>query len=72
MAGGSLLSELSDGDVVGELSMITGRPMTATVVTTMSTHLYAFHASTFRALVEDVPDVGFAMLRQLSEPVLRG
>ena len=54
---GRTINRLSSGDFLGELSLVTGRPRTATVTTTSDTRLLVITASAFRKLMRDTPSI---------------
>jgi CRP-like cAMP-binding protein len=54
---GRKINELSSGDFLGEIALVTGRPRTATVTTTSKAHLLVITASSFRKLMRDNPSI---------------
>ncbi|MEM7323922.1 MAG: ATP-binding protein [Actinomycetota bacterium] len=55
------LAVLGHGDVVGEMSMIDGRPRSATVAATAPCRLFLLDRAEFLGLLVDADDPGFAM-----------
>ena len=51
------VNELRPGDFVGEIALVTGEPRTATVKTRGPSRLLVLTASSFRALMRDVPSI---------------
>jgi CRP/FNR family transcriptional regulator, cyclic AMP receptor protein len=54
---GRTINRLSDGDFLGELALVTGRPRTATVTTTEPSRLLVITAASFRRLMRDTPSI---------------
>jgi CRP-like cAMP-binding protein len=54
---GRVVNELGPGDFVGEISLVTGQPRTATVKTRGPARILVLTASGFRALMHDVPSI---------------
>jgi len=54
---GRVVNELGPGDFVGEIALVTGRPRTATVKTRGPARILVLTASSFRALMHDVPAI---------------
>jgi CRP/FNR family cyclic AMP-dependent transcriptional regulator len=54
---GKVVNKLKSGDFFGEISLITGRPRTATVVTRRRSRLLIMHSPAFRALLRDSPSI---------------
>jgi CRP-like cAMP-binding protein len=54
---GRVVNELGPGDFVGEISLVTGQPRTATVKTREPARILVLTASGFRALMHDVPSI---------------
>jgi NTE family protein len=65
-AGGVVLRELGPGSVLGELSVLTGSPRSASVRARRDSELLSVDAAHFQALVRHDPALGFALLRELS------
>jgi HEAT repeat protein/ATP/ADP translocase len=55
------------GDVLGEMSIISGDPRSASVIATEETHLLCLDKKTFESLMREKPEVGFAVMRVLCE-----
>jgi CRP-like cAMP-binding protein len=54
---GKVVNKLGPGDFLGEISLVTGRPRTATVVTRDATRLLVLSSPSFRALMRDSPAI---------------
>jgi CRP/FNR family transcriptional regulator, cyclic AMP receptor protein len=54
---GRKVNELGPGDFVGEISLVTGRPRTATVRTRGPARILVLAATGFRTLMHDVPAI---------------
>ena len=54
---GRKVNELGPGDFVGEISLVTGRPRTATVRTRGPARILVLAATGFRTLMQDVPSI---------------
>ena len=54
---GKVVNKLESGDFFGEISLVTGRPRTATVVTRRRSRLLVMPASAFRSLLRDSPSI---------------
>ena len=54
---GKVVNKLESGDFFGEISLVTGRPRTATVVTRRRSRLLVMHSPAFRALLRDSPPI---------------
>ena len=54
---GRKINELGPGDFVGEISLVTGRPRTATVRTRGPARILVLATSGFRTLMHDVPSI---------------
>jgi CRP-like cAMP-binding protein len=60
------VNELGPGDFVGEISLITGEPRTATVKTRGPARILVLTASGFRTLMRDVPSIKDKVLAALT------
>jgi CRP-like cAMP-binding protein len=60
------VNELGPGDFVGEISLITGEPRTATVKTRGPSRVLVLTASSFRTLMRDVPSIKDKVLAALT------
>lgn len=58
-------SELSAGQVVGELSLFDGQPRSATVVTLTDCELAVLDGGKLMAFLEDHPEIGYPIFREL-------
>jgi CRP/FNR family transcriptional regulator, cyclic AMP receptor protein len=63
---GRSVNELGPGDFVGEISLITGKPRTATVRTRGPSRILVLTAAGFRALMRDVPTIQGKVLAALA------
>ncbi len=61
-----ILGVLGIGDHFGELSLIDGRPRSAHVIATATSSLLVLRRADFRRQVEQQPQVGWALLMELS------
>lgn len=68
-----IVAKVSAGDVVGEMSLITGEPRTATVVADTAMHVYALSPREFASLMaqcprlaQNIPAVAVRRLGELS------
>ncbi len=57
MAGGRVLSEMSRGESIGEIALLTGEPRTATVVAVRDSELVRISRETFEEIVHKYPKV---------------
>jgi CRP/FNR family transcriptional regulator, cyclic AMP receptor protein len=55
--GDTAIADLSAGDFVGEISLVTGEPRTATVVATSDVDVLVISAHAFRQLMADAPGI---------------
>lgn len=62
-----LLATLGEGGVFGEISLVDGTPRTASVVSTMRSHVLCFFRADLLDLVERAPILGFKILYRLSQ-----
>ena len=63
---GETLATIGPGDFFGELSVLDGRPRTASVIAAGSTTCLALATWEFERLILDHPTIGLAILRGLS------
>jgi CRP-like cAMP-binding protein len=68
--GGELVCRLGPGDFVGELSLLSGGPRTATVVTTTRTRLLVLTDRAFARIAERVPGVSLKLMRAVAARAL--
>jgi CRP/FNR family transcriptional regulator, cyclic AMP receptor protein len=55
--GGRTINSLQDGDFLGEISLVTGNPRSATVTTTAPSRLLVIHARDFKTLLRHSPSI---------------
>jgi CRP-like cAMP-binding protein len=63
---GRKIADLRSGDFLGEISLITGEPRTATVTTTKPSRLLVITPQAFRTLLRDLPSLQFKVLEALA------
>jgi CRP/FNR family cyclic AMP-dependent transcriptional regulator len=68
-ADGKAIAELGPGDVVGEMSVIDGKPRSATVIAETPVKLLVLHRRDFVSLLEKVPGMPRKLLVTLCERV---
>ena len=68
---GKTIAELAAGDVVGEMSVIDGKPRSATVIAETPMNLLVLHRRDFVSLLESVPGLQQKLLVTLCERVRR-
>ncbi|MGD0205818.1 MAG: cyclic nucleotide-binding domain-containing protein [Dehalococcoidia bacterium] len=68
-ADGRALAELGPGDIVGEMSVIDGKPRSATVIASTPMTLLILHRRDFVSLLETVPGLQRKLLVTLCERV---
>jgi len=66
---GKAIAELGPGDVVGEMSVIDGKPRSATVIAETPVSLLVLHRRDFVSLLETVPGLQLKLLVTLCERV---
>jgi CRP/FNR family transcriptional regulator, cyclic AMP receptor protein len=54
---GKVIGRLGPGDFAGEISLVTGRPRTATVTTRSASRLLVVNAAAFRRLLKEIPSL---------------
>ena len=64
---GRTINLLKDGDFLGEISVITGTPRTATVTTTSPSRVLVLTSSAFRKLLRDTPALQLKVLDTLAK-----
>lgn len=64
---GRTINTLSAGDFLGELSLLTGRPRTATVTTSEPSRLLVITSGAFRRLLRDAPSIQMKVLDAVAE-----
>src|SRR5216110_1327882 len=62
-----LVAQLSDGAAVGEMSLLTGKPRSATVTTVQPTVVFTLTRADFRNLVTQHPEISLGLARILAE-----
>ncbi|MGQ9573290.1 MAG: Crp/Fnr family transcriptional regulator [Dehalococcoidia bacterium] len=68
-ADGKPIAQLGPGDIVGEMSVIDGKPRSATVIAETPMNLLVLHSRDFLSLIETVPGLARKLLVTLSERV---
>jgi CRP/FNR family cyclic AMP-dependent transcriptional regulator len=63
---GKTINKLGPGDFLGEISLVTGRPRTATVTTRSPATLLVLSAPAFRSLLRTVPSIQAKVLDALA------
>ena len=64
---GRRINTLDDGDFLGEISLLTGVPRTATVTTTTPCHVLILTDRAFRRVTQAMPSVGEKVMQALAE-----
>jgi CRP-like cAMP-binding protein len=67
---GRKINEVSGGDFVGEIAVVTDRPRTASVKTTQPTHALVLTRRDFRTLMKRVPTIQIKVLETLARRLL--
>ena len=62
-----LVAQLSSGAAVGEMSLLTGKPRSATVTTVQPTVVYTLSRSDFRNLLTQHPEISVGLARIMAE-----
>src|SRR5262245_33616876 len=62
-----LVAQLSEGAAVGEMSLLTGKPRTATVTTVVPTTVFTLTRADFRNLLTQHPEISLGLARILAE-----
>src|SRR6478672_6577422 len=62
-----LVAQLSEGSAVGEMSLLTGKPRSATVTTVQSTVVFTLTRADFRNLLTQHPEISLGLARILAE-----
>jgi len=62
-----LVAQLSEGAAVGEMSLLTGKPRTATVTTVAPTTVFILTRADFRNLLTQHPEISLGLARILAE-----
>jgi type IV pilus assembly protein PilB len=62
-----LVAQLSDGAAVGEMSLLTGKPRSATVTTVQPTIVFTLTRADFRNLLTQHPEISLGLARILAE-----
>ena len=63
---GKTINKLGPGDFLGEISLVTGRPRTATVTTRSPATLLVLSAPAFRSLLRSMPSIQAKVLDTLA------
>ena len=67
---GRKVRTLGPGDFLGEISLVSRKPRTATVTATSPIRALVITEQSFRRLLEDQPTIGVKVLRSLAERVI--
>jgi CRP-like cAMP-binding protein len=67
--GGSPIRDLGSGDFLGEISLIDGRPRTATVVATGPIDAWCIDRDGFIRLMDEFPSVRYELLNALTQRI---
>jgi putative ABC transport system ATP-binding protein len=67
---GKLVNELSKGDFLGEIGLVTNEPRTATVTTTSPTRALVITDREFSALLRESPQISRSVIEALGERLL--
>ncbi len=67
LIGGKQINSVRQGDFLGEIALITGRPRTATVKATSPVRVLVITARNFRALLEKHPEIQRKVLVSVAE-----
>src|SRR2546426_5142081 len=62
-----LVAQLSEGAAVGEMSLLTGKPRSATVTTVQPTVVFTLTRADFRNLLTHHPEISLGLARILAE-----
>src|SRR6516165_6676966 len=62
-----LVAQLGEGAAVGEMSLLTGKPRSATVTTVQATVVFTLTRSDFRNLLTQHPEISLGLARILAE-----
>src|SRR5262252_9211109 len=62
-----LVAQLSEGAAVGEMSLLTGKPRSATVTTVKPTVVFTLTRADFRSLLTQHPEISLGLARIMSE-----
>jgi type IV pilus assembly protein PilB len=62
-----LVAQLSEGAAVGEMSLLTGKPRSATVTTVQTTVVFTLTRADFRNLLTQHPEISLGLARILAE-----
>jgi CRP/FNR family transcriptional regulator, cyclic AMP receptor protein len=64
---GERIAVLSDGDFLGEVALVTGRPRTATVTATTELRVLVLDGLSFDRLLRDVPTIAVKVMKAVAE-----
>jgi CRP/FNR family cyclic AMP-dependent transcriptional regulator len=67
MSGDTVLATLTAGDFFGEMSLVDGKPRSATVIACTPMTLYVFDPREFFSLVQDFPPVARRILAEMAD-----
>jgi CRP-like cAMP-binding protein len=65
--GDEVINTIGPGEFVGEISLVTGQPRTATVVATSAVHALVIEGHAFQRLLEEAPDIREKVDRAVDE-----
>src|SRR6185295_18441758 len=64
-----LVAQLTEGSAVGEMSLLTGKPRSATVTTVLPTVVHVLTRADFRILITQHPEISLGLARIMAERV---
>jgi CRP/FNR family transcriptional regulator, cyclic AMP receptor protein len=67
--GGNPVRELGSGDFLGEISLIDGRPRTATVIASRPVDAWTIDRAGFTRLMDEYPSVRYELLNALTQRI---
>ncbi|NOX89228.1 MAG: cyclic nucleotide-binding domain-containing protein [Calditrichaeota bacterium] len=62
-----VVATLSSGDYFGEMSLLTGEPRSATVITTEDSEMFALHKNDFDVILEKFPSISISIGKIVSQ-----
>jgi CRP-like cAMP-binding protein/CheY-like chemotaxis protein len=63
----TIIAHLSSGDYFGEMSLLTGEPRSASVITTESSEMFILNKADFDAMVERFPSISLSLGKIMSQ-----